>query len=154
MADRHIKSADSKVSVSRSVQELERILVRYGCSEFGFSRNYAKEGAKVWFRISDEPSQEPTIPVQLKIDVAQVRGALEDAGYRLKDGQAERVAWRNLVLWVDAACSAAAVGVRRMSETFFADLVITDEDGRPTRMFERAQNELPRLLQPPADGST
>ena len=154
MADRHIKSADSKVPVPRSVQELERILVRYGCSEFGFSRNYAKGGAKVWFRISDEPNQEPTIPVQLNVDVEQVRGALEDAGYRLKDGQAERVAWRNLVLWVDAACSAAAVGVRRMSETFFADLVISDEDGRPIRMFERAQGELPRLLQPPADADS
>lgn len=154
MADRHIKSGDTSVSVSRSRLELERILQRYGCSEFGFSEAYGTGRAKVWFRVSDDPSQPATVPVQLVIDIDRVREALEDAGYRLKNGQAERVAWRNVVLWVDAACSAAAVGVRRMSETFFADLVISDEDGRPIRMFERAQDELPRLLQPATDADS
>ena len=71
----------------------------------------------------------------MDIDVPRVQRALLDAGYRLNDGQAERVAWRNLVLWVDAACAAAAVGLRPMSETFFADLVVTGDDGKPQRMF-------------------
>lgn len=146
MADRHIKSADSKVPVARSVAELERILQRYGCGKFGYSRDYRGGPAQVWFQVADEPGHEPMIPVRMEIDVEKVQKALWDAGYSHTMERAERVAWRNLVLWVDAACSASAIGMRKMSETFFADLVIEDEDGRPCRMFDRAHHELPRLL--------
>ena len=152
MADRHIKSADTSVSVSRSVAELERILVRYGCAEFGFTQTYGKGGrgpgsARVTFVVSDEPDQEPTIPVELRIDVGQVERAMTAAGYAMKDGQARRVAFRNLVLWVDSACSSAAVGLRPMSEAFFADLVVTDpESGQSRRMHEIAAPHMQRGL--------
>ena len=136
MAERHVKSGNSSVPVSRSKSELERILRRYGCDQFGVSENYREGTASIHFRVSDDPSQEPSVPVRLDINVTRVEEALLDAGYRLNNGQAERVAWRNLVLWVDSACSAAAVGLRPMSETFFADLVVTGQDGTLQRVFD------------------
>ncbi len=38
--------------------------------------------------------------------------------------RAERVAWRNLVLWIDAALSATAAGLQTIEEAFFAHLLV------------------------------
>lgn len=59
--------------------------------------------------------------------------------------QAERVAWRNLVLWIDAALSAASIGVQTISEAFLAHTMIVSDDGRAERMMsylERTQGVL------------
>lgn len=140
MADRHIKSAGTSVSVRNSIGELEKILLRYGCARFGFQQDYGRDTARVTFVVADDPSLEPTIPVQLEINIGDVEIAMKAAGYtNLSEGQAARVAFRNLVLWVDSACAAAAVGLRPMSETFFADLVVIDPDtGQARRMHELA----------------
>lgn len=66
--------------------------------------------------------------------------------------QAERVAWRNLVLWIDAALSAAFVGLRSIAETFAGDRLVTDESGQTMRvaeLMEKAGGAMPnggRLL--------
>lgn len=146
MTDRHIKSGDTAVPVTRSRAELERILQRYGCDAFGFSERYGSGEFEVWFRVPNSPGEAAAIPVKLRVEVEKVRTALEDAGYLVKNGQAERVAWRNLVLWVDAACSASAINLRPMAETFFADLVVTDEAGRNVRLFDHAGPMAARLL--------
>lgn len=59
--------------------------------------------------------------------------------------QAERVAWRNLVLWIDAALSAAAVGLQTITEAFYAHTVIQLEGGGQARLadyIERTQGQL------------
>jgi hypothetical protein len=50
--------------------------------------------------------------------------------------QAERVAWRNLVLWIDAALSAATIGLRTIAQTFAGDRLVTDAAGRTLRVAE------------------
>ena len=66
--------------------------------------------------------------------------------------QAERVAWRNMVLWIDAALSAATIGLRTIAQTFAADRLVTDDENRTMRaeeLFERSGGVLPngaRLL--------
>ncbi len=138
--ERHIKSGNTTVPVQRSIGELEKILRRYGCAQFGFTQDYGSGIARVNFVVADDPSKEPTIPVQLEINITHVEEAMRAAGYTgLAKGHAARVAFRNLVLWVDAACAAAAVGLRPMSEAFFADLVVTDPDtNQARRMYEIA----------------
>lgn len=149
--ERHVKSGNTSVPVQRSIGELERILKRYGCAQFGFQQHYGSGVSRVTFTVSDDPSQPPTIPVQLEINVNHVREALVAAGYsNIAEGHAERVAFRNLVLWVDSACAAAAVGLRPMSEAFFADLVVIDPDsGQSRRMFELASPHMEQALLPP-----
>ncbi len=146
MTERHIKSATSSVPVARSRAELERVLRRYGCSAFGFSEDFGTGRAQVHFMVSDDPSLEPSIPVRLEIDIRRVSDALVDAGYKVANGTAERVAWRNLVLWVDSACAAASVNLRPMSETFFADLVVPGPDGQEGRMFDYMATYQKQLL--------
>ncbi len=136
------------MSVQRSIAELERILLRYGCAQFGFTRDYGSGTARVTFVVADDPDQEPTIPVELEIRVSDVERAMKAAGYTsIAEGHAARVAFRNLVLWVDAACAAAAVGLRPMSEAFFADLVVTDPDtAQRRRMYEIASPHVTQAL--------
>lgn len=69
-----------------------------------------------------------------------------------RTAQAERVAWRNLALWIDAALSAATIGLRTIAETFAGDRLVTDDAGNTMRvneLLEHAGGALPnggRLL--------
>lgn len=65
------------------------------------------------------------------------RKEFNPAGYDPKKmEQAERVAWRNLVLWIDAALSAASIGVQTITEAFLAHTMVVSENGRAERMAD------------------
>ncbi|SRR6266576_27916 len=148
-----VKSADTSVAVSRSQTALERILRRYGCTGFGVTQDYEKGVAAVNFRVPDGPQKDATqIPIRLIVDHHAVYDSLygqptkwgtsgrvpDPQGYREQQLlQAERVAWRHLVLWVDAACSASTIGVQRMSDAFLAHTLIRSADGRVVRVVEQ-----------------
>ena len=152
-----VKSAATSVPASRSRIELERVLLRYGCDGFGSATDYKAQKVTVWFSVPDDLGEDaPTVPVKLEINIHAVYDALfgrptcygengdgswgqifDPKGYSEKSlKQAERVAWRQLVLWVDAASSAAAAGVQKMSDAFFAHTIITDNEGRQRRLTE------------------
>lgn len=69
--------------------------------------------------------------------------------------QAERVAWRNLCLWVDAALSAAVAGMQTITEAFFAHAVVGQTGERMIEVVEAYQVGLgvgvQRLLSAPAE---
>lgn len=69
--------------------------------------------------------------------------------------QAERVAWRNICLWVDAALSAAVAGMQTITEAFFAHAVVGAGGQRMIEVVEEAQQTLgggvQRLLAAPAE---
>lgn len=65
------------------------------------------------------------------------------AGYdEKKMQQAERVAWRNLLLWVDAALSAAYAGMQTITEAFFAHTVVGSGGQRMIEVVEAHQDQL------------
>lgn len=155
---RFVKSADTSVPVSRSQGELERVLRRYGCTGFGVTTDYELARASIMLRVPDGPEKDATqVPVKLIVDFRAVYDALygqpmkwgqkpdgangrvpDLKGYKAKFvEQAERVAWRHLVLWVDAACSASTVGLQRMSEAFLAHTLMRTADGRVLRVVEQ-----------------
>lgn len=137
-----VKSATTSVPASRSQGELEKVLRRYGCSGFGVQNDYRCHRIVVHFVVMDEPANgDVEVPVRIEIETLRVCGALfggpYDEGYSEKEiAQAERVAWRQLILWVDAACSAAAAGVQKMSEAFFAHTVVRGEYGAQCRLVD------------------
>lgn len=177
MSDRKfVKSAETSVPVSRSTAELERVLRRYGCTGFGVSNDYEQLRCAVTIRVPDGPEKDaPQIPVKLVVDFRAVYDALygqptkscnrpdgtwgrmfDPKGYDPKFiQQAERVAWRHLVLWVDAACSASTVGLQRMSEAFLAHTLMRTADGRVLRVVEQmdeaAGGNWKALLPPPKE---
>lgn len=50
--------------------------------------------------------------------------------------QAERVAWRNLVLWTDAALSTVVAGLQTVTEAFLAHTLVANDNGRTMRMAD------------------
>ena len=152
-----VKSASTSVPSSRSQGELEKLLRRYGATGFGVMNDYQSQKITVSFRVPDNGDKgAPQIPIRLEVDVRTVYDALygrptkatrnpegklvmawDASGYDGKGiTQAERVAWRQLILWVDAACSAATSGVQKISEAFFAHTVVRGEDGTQRRLVE------------------
>jgi hypothetical protein len=84
------------------------------------------------------------------------RQVYNEAGYDAKKlEQAERVAWRNICLWVDAALSAAVAGMQTITEAFFAHAVVGANGQRMIEVVEEAQQALgggvQRLLAAPAE---
>ena len=154
-----VKSARTETPVGSSRTQLEKKLRRYGCSHFGSSTDYDNGMIAVWFRVNDDLDSETMIPIRVEIKVARVVEMLfgNDPTQRQRE-QAERVAWRQLVLWVDAACSAAAAGVQKMSEAFFAHMLI-EQDGERRRLVDHFKaasggNEWTALLAPPQEEPT
>lgn len=140
MTKRFVKSADTSTAVSASQRELERILRRYGASDFNLGSDWEKRIARVAFRVPDTPGSKLLVPVRLEVSIQAVAEALGLTKPRhswsgpVKPSQAaweraERVAWRHLVLWVDAACSATSAGLQTMSEAFLAHTLVRSPDG-------------------------
>lgn len=83
------------------------------------------------------------------------REVYNESGYDAKKlEQAERVAWRNICLWVDAL-SAAVAGMQTITEAFFAHAVVGASGQRMIEVVEEAQAALgggvQRLLTAPAE---
>lgn len=165
-----IKSQDTSVSVANSRGEIEKILRRYAASGISVQQTFDEknqpEMVTVSFIVPDKIGSTHKVPVSLPINVKRVYDGLygqpakskwvEDLkkyvkvfdpnGYDTKAlPQAERVAWRNLVLWIDAALSAAAVGLQTITEAFYAHTVVQLEGGGQARLadyIERMQGQL------------
>jgi len=115
-------------------------------------QDYATGKIIVSFVVPDSPTKgSHDVPVQLPIDIRAVAVRLYGKPQRVWDRktfdyvttptaaqleQAERVAWRHLILWIDAALTAATAGFQTMTEAFFAHTVITLEDGRRGRLAD------------------
>lgn len=133
MSKRFVKSADTSTSVAGSQRDLDRILRRYGAIDFHMGSDWEKRIARVGFRVPDTPGSKVMVPIRLEVSIVSVADAL---GYTKNSWggkatptqhgweQAERVAWRHLVLWVDAACSATSAGMQTMSEAFLAHTLV------------------------------
>lgn len=178
-----VKSADTKVPVGNSRGEIEKILRRYGAVGFNVQQTFQDNGlaatVTVQFVVPDSPGSRARVPVSLPINIERVYDALygrpmtrrwnsatasydtshNPKGYDAKLwAQAERVAWRNIVLWIDAALSATSVGLQTITEAFYAHAVVHLAGGghaRLSEVIENAQGELPpgirALLASPAD---
>jgi hypothetical protein len=169
-----VKSASTGTSVESSRAELNKVLSRYGCTAFGYEEDADAGVTRVTFRVPDSPEKDAAkVPVRLEVKPMEVyarlygRPTFWDGSKRVpafekkhydskKFAQAERVAWRHLILWVDAACTAASAGMTTMREAFHANVLVRDEQGRVGRMVDYVQTLMsgeggPRLLGPGGD---
>lgn len=155
-----VKSADTSVPVGNSRAEMEKMLRRYGAVGFNVQQTFSDAGfaetITVQFIVPDKPGSLQRIPISLPVNVLNVAEALYPVGHRWREyrhskfdqralAQAERVAWRNLVLWIDAALSAASIGLQTIKEAFYAHTVIPLEGGGTARLadyIEQVQGQL------------
>jgi hypothetical protein len=126
-----VKAGKTSTGVPQSKMELERILRRYGAEQFSTAQDYSKGLVVVQFTIPNTPDRGARmIPVRFPVESRRIydrlfgRPASAD-GYNPKRlEQAERVAWRNVILWVDAQLSAASIGLQTVEEAFIAHAAI------------------------------
>jgi hypothetical protein len=161
-----VKAATTTTTPATSKAELDRILRRYGASSVAVSEMMADRRIVVEFTAPSSATDATIVPVRLECDIRRVYDALfgqpkmydhssrewvqDHDGYHVaRLDRAERVAWRNLLLWVDAALSAAAINLQTLGEAFFAHLLVPDENGRRVRMIQAVIGSAdlgPRLL--------
>lgn len=137
-----VKSAMTSTPASKSQADIIAMLGRYGASGFGFRRR--GDVIEVTFHM---PSSRGEQSVCIPVSVSVVRDKLDSPSLRAArraqrqatfttDEQAERVAWRVLHLWIDAALSAVSLGAQTIEEAFFAHLMVTTEDGSQGRLVD------------------
>lgn len=172
-----VKSQDTTTQPVNSRAQLDTMLRRYGASHIAMSEDIQKRLIVVTFVIPNSTAKDAQpVPVKLPISITTVYDALygrpmrsrwdseqkktiythNPGGYDVKKmQQAERVAWRNVVLWVDAALSAAAVGLQTITEAFFAHAIVNEDGQRMVEIVDAYQTQLgvgvQKLLAAPAE---
>ncbi|HXF23303.1 MAG TPA: hypothetical protein VN602_02225 [Gemmatimonadaceae bacterium] len=138
-----VKSATTSTPVAKTQADLISMLGRYGATGFGFRRQGSIVSVTFHLPRAGADDQTVEIPVDLTTVRAKLDGPAMVAERRrqrqataVSDDQTERVAWRVLYLWVDAALSAVSLGAQSIEEAFFAHLVVTSEGGKPERLVE------------------
>jgi len=155
---RFVKAARTDTSAINSRSAIDKMLRRYGASAISMSENIERREIVVSFIIPDSGAKDAQkVPVRLPVNVYLVYNALYGRPKRWKDGkqvtdplaydirrieQAERVAWRNLSLWIDAALSAAVIGLQSITEAFFAHAVVGAGGERMIEVVEQQQAQL------------
>ena len=148
----HLRSADTSTPVSNSKGELEKILVRYGCTRSGSDTDREAQIVSVWFTVPDSKvGKGEFIPVRIEVSLRDVRTRLEahlrETNKRIRavtPEQVERVAWRHIVFLVEAGLVAAEAGIKKVSEFFLADTIVRNELGQEARFIRALEANEPK----------
>jgi hypothetical protein len=132
-----VKSAITKVPAATTQSAIIEVLARYGASGFGFRRR--GDVIEATFHLPRAGAGDQT--VRIPVNVASVYAILQKRGRGVGEktpdmAQAERTAWRALLLWIEASLLAVKLGAQSMEEAFFAHLLVTTEDGQEGRMVD------------------
>jgi hypothetical protein len=140
-----VKSADTHVSVQESMESIKALVRRHGALGFGVQEDYKRGISSVQFVLVEEAKH---IPVTIPVNIRRVHEMMYEqprkfGGDPFKDDpehvqrrqeQAERTAWRQLYLIIDATLTAHALGVMPLSDSFLAHTMVVHDDGRSERM--------------------
>lgn len=107
------------VSVNRSRQELEQTVTRYGASKF--FTGWDEDAAVLGFEMSDR-FVEFRLPLPVQSDYRTVT----------QFEQAQRSAWRALLLVIKAKLEAVESGIETFEESFLSHIMVRDEHGDNT----------------------
>jgi len=135
-----IKAFATKTTVDKSQSDIIAVLRRYGASGFGFRK--IGDIVEVTFHMLNEAKVERTVVIPLSVDtvhkrlIAMKAERVKQYSRHVSRDQAERVAWRVLLDWIDAALLAVSVGAQTIEEAFFAHSVIVTSDGQTGRLVD------------------
>ena len=141
-----VKSAESNVSAEKSVAAIKDLVRKYGASGFGTSEDYAQGVVTVSFVLNTDDGQH--VPVQIPVRIHRVYDAMypTKAGHnqhvsaaqseRNRRQQAERTAWRQLHLMVEANLVAVQLGIMSLGEAFLPHTMVVSQDGKSERMAD------------------
>jgi hypothetical protein len=155
-----VRSWDTDVAVGRSSAELDTLLRRYGAHGYTVSNDYTGGRLLIGFTLPRTWQIKNAEPIEIKLTVSyaetgrrlyklpaftaklQRMRVQPTAREQYAKEQAERVAWRHVILLVTAGLEAAASGIQTVEEAFFAHSVLP---GTPHRVID-VVNEKRKLL--------
>lgn len=139
-----VKARDTNVPVQKTMEDLKALVRRHGAAGFGIREDYTSRISTVEFvLVADGES----VPVRIPVDAGKVFRLLYPKPHGNQHGsahaleperrdQAERVAWRQVYVIVDALLTAVQVGIMSLPEAFMANMVVVDDQGHTQRMAE------------------
>jgi hypothetical protein len=139
----YVQFYTTRIDPMQSQGDIMSTLHRYGASGFGFHRRGSV--VEVTFHLPEDGGERS---VRIPVDVDRVHdrlvGQLASKARKEKQAvntetmraQAERVAWRVLLSWINAALSAVAIGAQTIEEAFFAHVVVETTDGQNGRLID------------------
>lgn len=123
------------------MESIKTLVRRHGATGFGILEDYKSGISMVQFVLIEGNDH---IPIKIPVNVGRVYEMMyshpndpfkndkeKEVGRR---EQAERTAWRQLYLIIDATLTAHALGVMSISDAFLAHTMIVHDDGRSERM--------------------
>lgn len=137
-----VRSWDTSTPVGRSSSEMETLLRRYGAHGYTVSNDYTGGTLVIGFTLPAtwQVKTDQTVEVRLAVSYSETRRRLarmpqfqskaRGKGESWAMEQAERVAWRHVLLWAEASLAAAAAGVQTIEESFFAHTVLPNSGVR------------------------
>lgn len=135
-----IASLTTSVPVARSIDQIRRLVERFGAREFRTIYE-ANETVAIRFAITD-PNNPGTVfsvslraPTEVLFRMMRSRRATE-AGEERDLEQARRVAWRNLHDFVRASLIGVQTGLLSVAEAFMANLVVDLPNGEERRLSD------------------
>ena len=140
-----VRSWDTEVPVSRTAATLEEMIRRYGASGYTRSEDYASGRVVVAFTIAgrdvrifvDIPTVERKLRAMPEFEAKRDRRP-NDTKAEWTRAQSGRVAWRHLLLYVEASLNAVSAGLLTLEEAFFAHALIQAPDGSQQRAADVA----------------
>lgn len=149
-----VKSADTDVPVEKSTEDIKQLVRRHGAAGFGVQEDY-RTGRVVVSFVMNMPDG-GHLPLQIPMDIGKVYAKMYEGGQpnqftdsaehiAKRKEQAERTAWRQLHLIIDALLTATSLGIMTLADAFMGHVVIVTDDGKSERMgdyLERTQGVL------------
>lgn len=140
----YVQFYTTRVEPAQSQGDIIGVLHRYGASGFGFRRR--GDVIEVTFHLTTDGDRERSVCIPVSVDrvFAKLRGAMAEKAKREKQAQredllraqAERVAWRVLLQWINASLSAVAIGAQTVEEAFYAHTIVESTDGQTGRLID------------------
>lgn len=116
---------DTSVSVSKSKEDIERVLRRYGASKF--ASGWDEDSATIAFEASGRMVRFVVTLPQLSDFALSPAGRKRTAASQMASWeQASRSIWRSLKLCIQAKMEAIAAGIATFDDEFLAYLVLGD----------------------------
>lgn len=142
-----VKSADTDVPVEKSMEDIKTLVRRHGAAGFGVQEDY-RTGRVIVSFVLNLPDDGGHLPLQIPMDINRVYAKMyeqprsgggdpykgdPDVQARRRE-QAERTAWRQLHLIIDALLTATALGIMTLADAFMGHIVVVNDHGQSERM--------------------
>lgn len=138
---------DTKVSVERSKNEIERTLQRYGADKFFYG--WDDDVAVLGFRMSERFVQF-RLPIPQRSEFMLTKGGQRRWSEPQIDKaweQAQRSRWRGLLLCVKAKLESVESGIETFEEAFLAHIMVADNNGGSITVGEAMIPEIGRAYE-------